>query len=61
MSPDQQTDISQSLVVRATEMGWYLNLLRQIGKVFVLVDPADFDPTWMERVDPSVRRTPGRS
>jgi hypothetical protein len=60
MSPDEQTPVNNSLVVRATETGRYLNLLRPQGKVFVLVDPADFDPTWMERVDPSLRRKPGR-
>jgi hypothetical protein len=37
--------------VRATAMGYYGNLRRRVGDVFVLNEPELFSAKWMERVD----------
>jgi hypothetical protein len=40
--------------VRATRRGQYGAALRRPGAVFTLVDPAHFNPSWMQEVDASI-------
>lgn len=43
------------LKVRATMLGYYGDVRRRVGDVFVLTDQAHYTTRWMEPVDPLMR------
>lgn len=56
---DKPADVQPEIKVRATRRGYYDEVLRHPGDVFLLHKPStEFSERWMEKVDP---RTPVRA
>lgn len=53
-APQKRRAIEEPIKVRATALGYYGEMRRRIGDVF-LCDAKAFSPEWMEEVDPRTR------
>lgn len=53
-APQKRRPINEPIKVRATALGYYGEMRRRVGDVFICSAEA-FSPEWMEEVDPRTR------